>query len=435
MDKFKKVKLIKMKSLLKYLTIIIILFLISSVKIYPQGWFIQYTFSYGQTINAIKFYDENTGWMTSSLYNNSTYCIYKTTNAGQNWTGQNSLFTSMRFMSIWIVDPNNVYMSGNYGRIVKTTNGGQSWDSLITNTTEQLWGIQFVNPNTGYTAGSNGKIFKTTDAGVTWNQQNSTVSNAFSSVYFLNETTGFVSGSAIVVKTTNGGSSWTNMNAPFISGFENFRQIYFWDESTGIYGSDAGRILKSTNGGVNWYLVTSNTTLSIYSLTFPSSMTGYACGYTGVILKTNDKGETWNVQSSGVTDILTCISFTSVNTGYISTWYSKVLKTTNGGVTFINSISNNVPDKFLLEQNYPNPFNPTTIIRFQIKDSRFVTLKVFDITGKEITTLVNEKLSPGTYEVPFSINQFTNTQTSSGVYFYKLTSGSFTDTKKMLLVK
>jgi len=432
-----------MKKLLKYFTICIILLLISSVKIYPQGWFVQYTFTYAQTINAIKFYDENTGWMTSSLYNNSTYCIYKTTNAGQNWTGQNSLFTSMRFMSIWIVDPNTVYMSGNYGRIVKTTNGGQSWDSLITNTTEQLWGIQFVNPNTGYTAGSNGLILKTTDAGVTWNQQNSTVPNAFSSVYFLNETTGFVSVSAIVVKTTNGGSSWTNVHAPFISGFENFRQIYFWDESTGIYGSDAGRILKSTNGGVNWYLVTSNTTQSIFSLIFPNSMTGYACGYTGVILKTNDKSETWNVQTSGVTDILTCVSFTSVNTGYISTWYSKVLKTTNGGVTFINSISNNVPDKFLLEQNYPNPFNPTTIIRFKIPggsqigafgDDK-VVLKVYDITGKEIATLVNEKLSAGEYEVPFSVNQFTNTQTSSGVYFYKLTSGNFTDTKKMLLVK
>ena len=107
----------------------------------------------------------------------------------------------------------------------------------------------------------------------------------------------------------------------------------------------------------------------------------------------------------------------------------------------INSI---VPDKFELYQNYPNPFNPNTVIRFTIPSRTVilseaknpqVTLKVYNILGKEIATLVNEKLQPGMYETQFPNNKYTNNQIPSGIYFYKLIAGDFVETKKMLLVK
>jgi aminopeptidase N len=101
----------------------------------------------------------------------------------------------------------------------------------------------------------------------------------------------------------------------------------------------------------------------------------------------------------------------------------------------INNISSVVPDKFDMYQNYPNPFNPTTKIRFQIKDAGFVNLKIYDILGKEVATLINEKLQAGTYEIPFAINQLSNNQTSSGVYFYKIETGNFAKTMKMVLLK
>ncbi|MCX6165413.1 MAG: T9SS type A sorting domain-containing protein, partial [Ignavibacteriae bacterium] len=109
----------------------------------------------------------------------------------------------------------------------------------------------------------------------------------------------------------------------------------------------------------------------------------------------------------------------------------KIATTSNG----INNISNNIPDKFEMNQNYPNPFNPSTIIKFQIKDARFVIMKVYDILGKEVSTLINEKLQAGTYEIPFSINQLTNNQTASGIYFYKIEAGDFSKTMKMILLK
>ena len=90
----------------------------------------------------------------------------------------------------------------------------------------------------------------------------------------------------------------------------------------------------------------------------------------------------------------------------------------------------NIPIKYELFQNYPNPFNPTTNIKFLIKDSRFVTLKIYDVLGKEVTTLVNEKLSAGEYEAIFNAGGL-----ASGIYFYKLVAGDFLDVKRMVLIK
>lgn len=88
------------------------------------------------------------------------------------------------------------------------------------------------------------------------------------------------------------------------------------------------------------------------------------------------------------------------------------------------------PSTFNLEQNYPNPFNPSTTIRYSIPTSEFVTLKVYDVLGREVQTLVNEEKATGSYEVSFNAAGL-----SSGIYFYKLQAGSFIETKKMILIK
>jgi hypothetical protein len=98
--------------------------------------------------------------------------------------------------------------------------------------------------------------------------------------------------------------------------------------------------------------------------------------------------------------------------------------------TEINPISGSIPDKFELSQNYPNPFNPITNIKYQIIENGFVNLKIYDIVGREIATLVNKNQTAGTYETKFDASNI-----SSGVYFYKLTSGSFSDVKKLVVVK
>jgi hypothetical protein len=96
----------------------------------------------------------------------------------------------------------------------------------------------------------------------------------------------------------------------------------------------------------------------------------------------------------------------------------------------INQISELVPSSYTLQQNFQNPFNPSTNIRYELPKSGFVKLVVFDALGREVETLVNEKQTPGTYEVTFDASKY-----SSGVYYYKLITDGFSETKKMILIK
>jgi len=99
-------------------------------------------------------------------------------------------------------------------------------------------------------------------------------------------------------------------------------------------------------------------------------------------------------------------------------------------ITSVNSVSSSVPDQFRLDQNYPNPFNPSTNLEFGISDLGFVSLRVYDALGKEVAVLVNEKLSPGIYETVFDGINY-----PSGIYYYKLEAGSFSEVRKMILLK
>jgi hypothetical protein len=100
-----------------------------------------------------------------------------------------------------------------------------------------------------------------------------------------------------------------------------------------------------------------------------------------------------------------------------------------GVVTSVEDLSSATPQEFHLDQNYPNPFNPSTNINYSIPQSGLVSLKVYDVLGKEVATLVNEEKTAGSYEVEFNALQL-----SSGIYFYKLQAGSFVETKKMILI-
>ena len=116
-----------------------------------------------------------------------------------------------------------------------------------------------------------------------------------------------------------------------------------------------------------------------------------------------------------------------------------ILSTTNGGVSSVED-ENAQPIKFILEQNFPNPFNPSTIIEFRIADFGFVNLKVYDVLGNEVATLVDGYKSAGRYEVEFNVSSLSGSVSAkggyaSGVYFYQLKAGNFIAAKKMILLK
>ena len=161
------------------------------------------------------------------------------------------------------------------------------------------------------------------------------------------------------------------------------------------------------------------------------------------------------VYNSGFTpDTFKCMSVPSLNYGYC--YYLNFLAQDITGLTYfwgnyrfhltqmigINPFQNNAPLNYTLYQNFPNPFNPVTKIKFSIPSPSpskmergswgevMVSLLIYDLPGREVATLVNEKLSPGTYEIEWDASNF-----ASGIYFYKLIAGDFVDTKKMVLMK
>jgi hypothetical protein len=108
-----------------------------------------------------------------------------------------------------------------------------------------------------------------------------------------------------------------------------------------------------------------------------------------------------------------------------------VLTTGTGGVTStIKTINLSPPQTFELRQNYPNPFNPTTIISYELPANDMVRLEIYDILGRKIETLLSERQNAGNHSVPFNASNL-----SSGVYFYRLSAGSFVQTKKLMLIK
>lgn len=386
------------------------------------------------------------------------------------FTSDSTYFTAIQFLNEntgYIVGENDI----DRGNVYKTTNCGVNWIKLQTNPyiNISIWNLYFINVNTGFVLGYHYKIFKTTDGGLNWTYSNAPIHNfvqSYQAIKFFDENSGYIGGrDGLMIKTTNGGVNWLTMGMAN----SDIRSLHFWDMNTGIMNTYGGSFYKTTNAGISWndylwyysfyhmefidnytgyasdYFVhkTTNSGNSWFTIS-PSSIRAYSLSvinnsliYTGsydssIVYKTTNGGVNWIRQPLPTQPLyfsVESVSFLNENTGF-SCVRNNIFKTTNGGNVYINNISSGIPDGFKLFQNYPNPFNPSTNIRYQIKNSGLVTLKIYDIRGKEISILINENQKPGIYEI-----QFDGDNLPSGVYFYRIRAGDFVQVKKMALIK
>ncbi len=175
----------------------------------------------------------------------------------------------------------------------------------------------------------------------------------------------------------------------------------------------------------------SGTSFVLFSVHFYYINTGWAVGYVGTILRTTSGGTIWTPQTSGTSYDLHSVHFTDNNIGLAVGDWGTILKTTAGGEPVsVWSISTETPAAYRLSHNYPNPFNPITTIAYGIPQSGNVTLKIFDMAGREVRTLVNEYKDAGYYVVNFN-----GSSLASGTYIYRIESGRFVSAKKMILLK
>jgi hypothetical protein len=177
------------------------------------------------------------------------------------------------------------------------------------------------------------------------------------------------------------------------------------------------------------------------SVYFIDASTGWAVGDIGIIFHTTDGGSNWNAQTSGTPNDLFGVHFTDVNTGWAAGYSGTVLHTTNGGSTWVEEDNNSVelPKDFSLAQNFPNPFNPQTTIQYTLTKRSWVTLKVYNLLGQKIRTLIDEFQPSGTHTIVWDGKGKSGERVASGIYFYNLTvernESVVSETKKMLLLK
>jgi len=358
---------------------------------------------------------------------------------------------------------NDIYIGAN--DLYRSTNYGVNWVNVGIN--RRIDAIASIGNN--IFAGTGQGIFRSTNNGVNWTRDIAIFANSFAVIgnnIFAGTTNG-------VLISTNYGTTWILTSLHFrtyhlktnginlFAGVDNFSQsgIYLSSNNgvnwiqTSLIGSigvnslyaSGNRILaginngvyQSTNSGLNWSRIGFNDT-NIYAVASIGN-TIFACptGYyligpigMGVYLSTNN-GTTWINRNQGFPYAITVWTLLILNDYiYAGTFESFVWRRPLSEIIGIQNISTETPSKYSLSQNYPNPFNPMTNVKFSIVNSGDVKLVIYDIQGREVQTLVNERLQPGTYEAAFD-----GSMLNSSIYFYKLATNGFTETKKMILIK
>lgn len=407
---------------------VLVLLALFNTAIYSQ-WYAQQSGT-NYALKSVYFTDINTGYACG--YNT----VLKTTNSGVNWMNYTQ---HGNHQAITFTDANTGYLASDSGKIFKTTNSGANWIAQSTATVNNLTTVNFYNSNTGIAAGQGKTIIKTTNGGSNWFSVSSIIWEVdFLSSEIIDENNYYVTGTdSYIIRTTNGGANWISYTMGEVNPLFT---VEFINDNTGFATGCCGMFLSTTNGGVNW---TDHFYLSLgftfHSLKFMNSVTGFCSGSNGMMYRSTNGGMSWDSTVTITDETLYSVQMVNNSTGWAVGGYGTILKTTNsGGPGFpigIEPVSEVIPQEFLLYQNYPNPFNPNTKIKFDVmangrREKSKINLIVYNLLGKQVAELVNTELVPGKYEVGFESSSL-----PSGIYYYRLSSSDFTETRKMVLLK
>ena len=377
------------------------------------------------------------------LVSNGTYIfamtigtgVYRSSNNGVNWTAVNNgiPIQQIAYFRVIIVNGNNIFLglSGGYG-IYRSSDNGNNWIAVNNGFTNQGFNC-LVSDGTNIFAGNSWSgVYLSTNNGANWNSVSNGLPSATINSIIINGTNIFA-GTYMngVYRSTNNGGIWTYAG----TGLPNQIINCLASSGTNIFaGTDTagtGGVYISTNNGGSWSQTSLNNT-NVYGLTsYGSNLFAgtWSATISGAFLSTNN-GINWINKNQGFNLNMGVASILFANNYLFAGTNQSVWRRSYTEAIGIKQISEQVPSKYSLEQNYPNPFNPSTNIRYELPKNSFVKIVVFDMLGREIETLVNEKQSAGTYEVTWDATKY-----PSSVYFYRLTTDGFSETKKMLMIK
>jgi photosystem II stability/assembly factor-like uncharacterized protein len=411
--------------------IIILVFL--NIYVYSQWTLLNSGTS--ERINDIIFQNENTGYICGT-----SGFVSKTTNAGTNWVAKPT-GTSNELVSIDINPGNNnwVITVGSTSTLRVSTNGGTNWTGYSVTPVDYKC-VKHADIMNVYVCGTLGRVIYSSTGGTSWNIRPISGVDTLYAVYAPLPTLVYAGGNGAnrIYRSTNAGVNWSTINTG-ASSSHNIVQIKFYSVSTGYALLSNMEIIKTVDGGNNWFsfgqiMGSSNAKAKDFYLGGTVAYMSLENESFGILAKnfSSGSGFLWYQLSVVTPQGGGAIYFNNPTTGYFGGELGLLYKTTNGGGEPIGIIrtSLEIPSAYFMSDNYPNPFNPSTKIKFGIPAFSPVRLSVFDVTGREVSVIVNQHLQPGIYEVSFNAEGL-----SGGVYFYRITAGSFTETRKMILIK
>ena len=347
----------------------------------------------------------------------TTTGVFISTNNGSNWT-QTSLV-----MSVYSLASNGitVYAGGSGNGVYRTTNNGVNW--VQTSLNNQFILTLVISGNTIFagTGSPQNDIYLSTNGGDNWSK----VSDPGGDVFSLAIGGSYVfsgCGPNGVYRTSNNGANWsqTSLNSGI-----------FYDIKTNgaqIFAGSTSGLFVSTNYGTNW-TETSLSTQVVYAIGVSGINLFAANGNSGVYVSSNN-GINWVQRNEGLSGANVQSLWIHNNYVFAGAVAGSISRRSISELTPITNTSLDMPSAFSLSQNYPNPFNPATNIEFSIPQASFVKLAVYDVSGRELETLVSQNMTAGTYKADWDASKY-----SSGVYFYRIDAGEYKSVRKMMLIK
>ena len=392
------------------------------------SWTLQFAPDTGMLrLRSIAMANENTGWI-GTVNGSASRVLYETRDGGERWTNISSRIrgsTPRGLCGLWAVNSNVVYGVGSFFEdpwFIKSNDGGITWSSrILGGNVRTLIDVYFQNEDVGIAVGGTGSSFD---------------------------------GNAIILRTTNRGASWTEVfqstRAPGVMGEWGWK-ISFPTELTGYVSVEynnappgqSAKVLKTLDGGLTWteLLIPGSTeSAGLQGIGFLTADTGWATGR-GTTSMTTDGGLTWTQipgfdedsnPNGGLDGRTNRIFVVSLTLAYAVGEYT--YKFDGQTPVFVERESIVVPEKFRIEQNYPNPFSPSTTIKYSLFSDMNVQIDVRDILGRTVKRLVSGFQSTGVYTVTWDGTNDSGVRMASGMYFYISDMGDSIEMKRMVLL-
>lgn len=368
------------------------------------------------------------GYLFIACSNIDSGVVFRSSDVGVNWISSNNNFTTNYFGKIFRISANGddyIFINTNDGLFASSDNG-DTWIERNSGMGLQIV-ISLYYKDGIMLAGAFQHNYRSTDFGENWTEI-SIGSSQQTVGAFIKYNDYFIAGmrdgtSDFLHKSTDDGQSWMSF------GNDDYGATNIVLVENSLYAASGTALLKSTDGGENMDFVPG--LHSGYYYHRLKSLNSYLLVFheTGIYFK-HDDSTYWYSTADALMPTFIVEGESDEEFLYAITLQNKIWKRNLPG--FITDVEdlNFTPHSFQLDQNYPNPFNPATSIEYRIGSSEYVTLKVYDILGREVATLVNEEKPAGKYDI-----EFDGSKLSSGIYFFRLKAGNLIETKKMVLLR